>query len=74
MKRSFSKMLDGTPEKLIVLWYAEKEHTITAPLSHAPMDTRGSSKRKIFTQDMTMRATSSHGKHISEENTDLQEE
>lgn len=49
MKRSFSKTLDGSLGKLIVLSYAEKEHAITAPLSPTPMDTGGSSKRKILT-------------------------
>jgi len=55
--------MDGTPGKLIVLSYVEKENVISAPLSPAPMDTAGSNKRKI--ED----PTTSHHKHISEAKT-----
>ena len=39
--------MDGTPGKLIILSYAEKENIINAPSSPAPMDTARSSKRNI---------------------------
>uniref|UniRef100_A0A0V0HTW6 Putative ovule protein n=1 Tax=Solanum chacoense TaxID=4108 RepID=A0A0V0HTW6_SOLCH len=47
VKKSFAKTMDGTPGKLIIVSYAEKETIIGAPSSPAPMDTAGSSKRKI---------------------------
>ncbi|KAG5575731.1 hypothetical protein H5410_055865 [Solanum commersonii] len=46
VKKSFAKTMDGTPAKLIILSYAEKENIISAPSSPAPMDT-GSSKRNL---------------------------
>lgn len=74
MRKSLAKTLDGTPGKLIILSYTEKENTIGAPSSPTPMDTTGSSKRKIEdpvankkkNQETTAKATSSHHKHVPE--------
>ncbi|KAG5594982.1 hypothetical protein H5410_036214, partial [Solanum commersonii] len=63
IKRSFAKGMDGTPGKLIVLSYMEKENVISASLSPSPMDTTGSNKRK------NVDPTTSHHKHISEAKT-----
>ncbi|XP_015161569.1 uncharacterized protein [Solanum tuberosum] len=46
VKKSFAKTMDGTPAKLIILSYMEKENIISAPSSPAPMNTAASSKRK----------------------------
>ncbi|KAG5589310.1 hypothetical protein H5410_039824 [Solanum commersonii] len=63
--KSFAKTIDGTPAKLIILSYAEKENIISAPSSPAPMDT-GSNKRK--TEKHKEEATS-HRRHAPEPKT-----
>ncbi|KAH0756281.1 hypothetical protein KY290_026551, partial [Solanum tuberosum] len=62
VKKSFAKTMDGTPAKLIILSYAEKENIISAPSSPAPMDTR-SSKRKT---EKDKEKVTSHRRHAPE--------
>ncbi|XP_027767839.1 uncharacterized protein LOC114074179 [Solanum pennellii] len=44
VKKSSAKTMDGTPGKLIILSYAEKQNIIGAPSSPTPMDTAASSR------------------------------
>ncbi|KAH0702438.1 hypothetical protein KY285_016716 [Solanum tuberosum] len=66
VKKSFAKTMDGTPAKLIILSYVEKENIISAPSSPAPMNTAASSKRKT---EKDKEEATSHRRHAPEPKT-----
>ncbi|KAH0679713.1 hypothetical protein KY284_020798 [Solanum tuberosum] len=66
VKKSFAKTMDGTPAKLIILSYVEKENIISAPSSPAPMNTAASSKRKT---GKDKEEATSHRRHAPEPKT-----